>query len=69
MRGVAAEPGGQVVAEPGPLVRAADPGRVLHRQRRGIGLLAVILREPARQIGPALLERAPTIACLPQAAS
>ena len=27
VRGVAAEPGGQVVARPGPLVRAADPGR------------------------------------------
>jgi hypothetical protein len=39
--GVAAEAGGQVVARAGPLVRAADAGRVLHRQRGGIDLLAV----------------------------
>jgi hypothetical protein len=32
--GVAAEPGGQAVAQPGPAVRAADPGRVLDRQGR-----------------------------------
>ena len=42
--GVAAEPGGQVVAGPGPLVRAADPGRVLDRQRGGVHLLAVVFR-------------------------
>jgi hypothetical protein len=56
---IAAEPGGQVVARPGPLVRAADPGRVLHRQRAGIDLLAVILRQPGGQDGPELFERAP----------
>ena len=50
--GVAAEPGGQVVAGAGPLVRAADPGRVLDRQRGGIDLLAVVFREPGRQHGP-----------------
>jgi hypothetical protein len=33
VRGVAAEPGGQVVTRAGPAVRAADPGGVLDRQR------------------------------------
>jgi hypothetical protein len=56
---VAADPGGQVVARPGPPVRAADPGRVLHRQRAGIDLLAVILGQPGREDSPELLERAP----------
>jgi hypothetical protein len=50
--GVAAEPGGQVIARAGPLVRAADPGRVLHRQRAGVHLLAVVFREPGRESGP-----------------
>src|SRR5512135_3104408 len=59
VRGVAAEPGGQVVAGPGPAVRAADPGWVLDRQRGRIHLLAVVLRQPGRQRGPELLERAP----------
>ncbi|HBW18469.1 MAG: hypothetical protein ACLPN6_19430 [Streptosporangiaceae bacterium] len=43
VRGVAAEPGGQVVARSGPLVRAADPGGVPDRDRGGLDLLAVIL--------------------------
>ena len=47
--GVAAEPGGQVVAGAGPLVRAADPGGVLDRQRGRVDLLAVVFREPGRQ--------------------
>jgi hypothetical protein len=38
VRGVAAEPGGRVVAGAGPLVRAADPGRMLHRQGRRVDL-------------------------------
>jgi hypothetical protein len=38
-------------------VRAADPGRVLHRQGAGVHQLAVILREPGREGGPELLER------------
>ena len=38
-------------------VRAADPGRVLHRQGAGVHQLAVILREPGRERGPELLER------------
>jgi hypothetical protein len=59
VRGVAAEQGGQVVARPGRLVRAADPGRVLHRQGAGVYLLAVVFRLPGRQRGPELLKRAP----------
>lgn len=55
--GVAAEPGGQAVAGAGPLVRAADLGRVLHRQCAGVHLLAVIFRQPGRENGPELLER------------
>lgn len=59
MRGVAAEPGGQVVPRARPLIRAADPGGVLDRQRGGAGLLAVIVGQPGRQRDPELLERAP----------
>ena len=59
MGGVPAEPGGQVAARPGPLVRAADAGWVLHRQRGGIDLVAVVPRQPGRQDGPDLLERTP----------
>ena len=59
VRGVAAEPGGQVVARPGPAVRAADPGGVLDRQRAGVDLLAVIFGQPGRQHRPQLLEGAP----------
>ena len=59
VRGVAAEPGGQVVARTGPAVRAADPGAVLDRQRGGVDLLAVIFGQPGRQHRPQLLERAP----------
>src|SRR5579863_5392046 len=57
--GVAAEPGGQVVAGAGPLVRAADPGGVLDRRRGRVGLLAVIRGEPGRERDPELLEGAP----------
>jgi len=57
--GVAAEPGGQVVAGAGPLVRAADPGGVLDRDRGGIDLLAVIVGDLGCHHGPYLLERAP----------
>ena len=59
MRGVAAEPGGQVVARAGPAVRAADPGGVPDRQRGGVDLLAVVVGQPGRQRGPQLLEGSP----------
>jgi phosphinothricin acetyltransferase len=38
---------------------------VLHRQRAGIDLLAVILRQPGRESGPELFERAPQPASSP----
>ncbi len=59
VRGVAAEPGGQVVARAGPAVRAADPGGVLDRDGAGAGLLAVIDRPGGRQRLAELLEGAP----------
>src|SRR5215469_4457146 len=59
VRAVAAEPGRQAVAWPGPAVAAADPGRVFDRQRGGIHLLAAIGGQPARQVRPELLEGSP----------
>ena len=59
VRGVAAEPGGQVVARPGPAVRAADPGGVPDRQRGGVDLLAVIGRDLPGQVAAQLPGRAP----------
>src|SRR5258708_14370102 len=59
VRGVTAEPGGQVVPRAGPLVRAADPGGVLDRQPRRVDLLAVVCGKPGRQRRAQLLERAP----------
>ncbi len=55
-RGRTGRPGRCPARSTGP---AADPGGVLDRQRAGVHLLAVILREPGRERGPQLLERAP----------
>src|ERR1017187_4853215 len=57
VRGVAAEPGMQS-ARPGPAVRAADPGSMPDRQRRGIDLLAVTGRNARGQVGAELPGRA-----------
>jgi hypothetical protein len=59
VRAVAAEPGGQVVARPGPAVRAADPGGVLDRERGGINLLDRIGGNGRCPGGAELLEGAP----------
>ena len=59
VRAVPAEPGGQVVARAGPLIRATDPGWVLDRQRGGIDLLHRIGRHGCRPGGSQLLDGAP----------
>ena len=59
VRAVAAEPGGQVVAWAGPLVRAADPGGVLDRERGGVDLLDRVGGDGCCPGGAELLEGAP----------
>jgi hypothetical protein len=59
VRAVPTEPGRQVVARAGPLIRATDPGWVLDRQRGGIDLLHRIGRHGCRPGGSQLLDGAP----------